>query len=86
MAPDGEIVSAGISYLKDTPPVSDDSEDEQKDYLELTEDKENDLIYQIYESLLPFLFYSNRLGKQLNLNLDKYRHMGELSIINILKH
>ncbi len=70
LAPENKLVNAGISYANLL------NEHDEGDREEAA-GKDDDLIYEIYESLLPFLYYTNKLEKHLHLDLDKYRTMGK---------
>jgi hypothetical protein len=72
LAPDGEVMNAGISYAE---LLNENDEDEGEE-----ESDEPDLIYQFYQSLIPFLYYTNKLEKHLHLDIDTYRNMGKFEV------
>lgn len=65
LAPDGELVNAGIGYsgpndLNSSSMIRDSEDDE------IT-------IYRLYKSLLPFLYFTNKLNKNLEINFDELK-------------
>jgi hypothetical protein len=65
-APDGEIVNFGVSY-----------EVEESEKLKVRQQADNgefddEIIYRLYESILPFLYFTNKLDKNLHLEFAQY--------------
>lgn len=56
VAPDGEIVKAGIAY----------NDEEHKKAAK----DDDDVIYRLYEAIVPFLYYTNKLDHELNLDFE----------------
>jgi hypothetical protein len=57
VAPGGEVVNAGISYADDS---------------RRSEETEDEVVYRLYESLLPFLFYTHKLSKEVQLEFEQH--------------
>jgi hypothetical protein len=60
MAPDGELINAGIAYAD----VLNQSGGNR------LHDENDQVIYRLYESVLPFLYFTNKLDKNLQLNFE----------------
>jgi hypothetical protein len=69
VAPDGEVVQAGISY----------GEENLKETAK-HEETEEEVIYRLYESLIPYLYFTNKLSQDLEIEFEQIKKT--LSIIN----
>ena len=54
IAPGGEIVNAGIAYTEEAK----------------NEHNDDEVLYRLYESLLPFLYFTHKLNRDLELNFE----------------
>ena len=66
-APDGEIINAGHSYLEGTEANMNQTQE--------------DLIYRLYKSILPFLYFTHKLSRDLYLDFQNlFQKTGELKL------